>query len=252
MSNKLVLSFLAVVMLMAIRPFALHAQEYRVEHGDSLWKIAHDFEVSVTELYELNKLDSPQIFPGQVLQVEEEEVIHQIERGDTLYALAIEYEVTILDLMNWNDLDTDLIIVGDELTIYPNAEAVNADVTSENTESTPATSQAQSSQNTEPTEQKSNRKTMNMTATAYTAECDGCSGITYTGLNLNEDRHKKVIAVDPNVIPLGTRVHVEGYGEAIAGDIGSAIKGNKIDIHVPTKDEAFSWGVREVVVTILD
>src|SRR5690625_6441278 len=93
---------------------------------------------------------------------------------------------------------------------------------------------------------------MNMTATAYTAECDGCSGITYTGLNLNEDRHKKVIAVDPNVIPLGTRVHVEGYGEAIAGDIGSAIKGNKIDIHVPTKDEAFSWGVREVVVTILD
>src|SRR5690625_7987733 len=104
MSNILDLSLLSFVVLMAITPITLHAQEYIVEHGDSLWKITHDFEVSVTELYELNKLDSPQIFPGQVLQVEEEEVIHQIERGDTLYALAIEYEVTILDLMNWNEI----------------------------------------------------------------------------------------------------------------------------------------------------
>ena len=91
-----------------------------------------------------------------------------------------------------------------------------------------------------------------MTATAYTANCAGCSGITRTGINLNNNRHMKVIAVDPNVIPLGTRVHVEGYGEAIAGDTGGAIKGNKIDIHVPTTTEAYSWGRRKVKVTILD
>ena len=93
--------------------------------------------------------------------------------------------------------------------------------------------------------------TLTMTATAYTAECDGCSGITRTGINLKDNRNKKVIAVDPNVIPLGSKVYVEGYGEAIAGDIGSAIKGNRIDLHVPTKSEAFEFGVREVEVTVL-
>lgn len=40
----------------------------------------------------------------------------------------------------------------------------------------------------------------------------------------------KMIAVDPKVIPLGSKVWVEGYGEAIAGDTGGAIKGNRIDI----------------------
>ena len=91
-----------------------------------------------------------------------------------------------------------------------------------------------------------------MRSTAYTANCAGCSGVTATGINLNNNRNMKVIAVDPSVIPLGSRVHVEGYGEAIAGDTGGAIKGNKIDVHVPTKSEAHSWGRRNVKVTILD
>ena len=95
-------------------------------------------------------------------------------------------------------------------------------------------------------------KTISVTATAYTAKCDGCSGITSTGIDLLANPDKKVIAVDPNVIPLGTEVYVEGYGKAVAGDIGGAIKGNKIDVHVPTKDEAKSWGVRTVDVTILN
>lgn len=91
-----------------------------------------------------------------------------------------------------------------------------------------------------------------MEATAYTADCQGCSGVTATGINLRENRQQKVIAVDPDVIPLGTRVYVEGYGEAIAGDTGGAIKGNKIDLHVPTKEEALSFGRRTVTVTIME
>ncbi|MFC0559573.1 3D domain-containing protein [Halalkalibacter alkalisediminis] len=98
----------------------------------------------------------------------------------------------------------------------------------------------------------SNGRTFSVTATAYTAGCSGCSGITATGINLNNNRNMKVIAVDPSVIPLGTRVHVEGYGEAIAGDTGGAIRGNKIDVHVPTKSEAYRWGKRTVKVTILN
>lgn len=245
--KKLVFVVIAIAALSVGIPKPVHAQEYQVRPGDTIWKVAYDFEKSVTEIKELNHLDSDEIFPGQVLRLEEEEIIHTIEKGDTLFALANKYNVTVVDLINWNELDSDLIIIGHTLVIYPNAEAVTTD----DEVTVPVQSNKQSSTQSTSHNNSSN-KTMKMTATAYTAECDGCSGITYTGLNLLENRNMKVIAVDPNVIPLGTRVHVEGYGEAIAGDIGGAIKGNKIDIHVPTKDEAYSWGVREVTVTILE
>ncbi|WP_026702352.1 G5 and 3D domain-containing protein [Salibacterium aidingense] len=95
-------------------------------------------------------------------------------------------------------------------------------------------------------------QTISMHATAYTADCSGCSGVTATGVNLNANPNRKVVAVDPSVIPLGTRVHVEGYGEATAADTGGAISGNRIDLHVPTKQEANSFGRKTVDVTILD
>lgn len=100
--------------------------------------------------------------------------------------------------------------------------------------------------------QSQSGRTMTVTATAYTAQCNGCSGVTATGINLNNNRNMKVIAVDPSVIPLGSRVHVEGYGTAIAGDTGGAIRGNKIDVHVPTKADALRWGRKQVKITILD
>ena len=62
----------------------------------------------------------------------------------------------------------------------------------------------------------------------------------------------KVIAVDPSVIKLGTKVYVEGYGYAIAGDTGGAIKGNKIDVFFPTKEEAYKWGRKKVTIKILN
>ncbi|WP_010648975.1 G5 and 3D domain-containing protein [Oceanobacillus massiliensis] len=98
----------------------------------------------------------------------------------------------------------------------------------------------------------SSGKTVTMTASAFTASCSGCSGYTATGINLKANPNKKVIAVDPSVIPLGTKVWVEGYGEAIAGDSGGHIKGNRIDVHVPSKSAAYSWGVKTVQVKILD
>lgn len=87
--------------------------------------------------------------------------------------------------------------------------------------------------------------------TAYTAYCNGCSGRTATGFDLRANPGAKVIAVDPRVIPLGTKVFVEGYGYAVAADTGGAIKGHKIDVFFPTKAEAFRWGVRKVKIKIL-
>lgn len=91
-----------------------------------------------------------------------------------------------------------------------------------------------------------------VTSTAYTANCNGCSGITATGFNLHENPNAKVIAVDPNVIPLGSKVYVEGYGYAIAADTGGAIKGNKIDVFFSTKEQAYRWGVRTVKIKVIE
>lgn len=95
------------------------------------------------------------------------------------------------------------------------------------------------------------KKAMVMSATAYYwgPESTGkwADGYTYTGLKAT----KGVIAVDPKVIPLGTRVYIDGYGYAIAADIGSAIKGNKIDLCYDTLAEALQWGRRTVNLYIL-
>lgn len=98
----------------------------------------------------------------------------------------------------------------------------------------------------------SDGKTITMTASAYTANCSGCSGHTSTGIDLNANPDQKVVAVDPNVIPLGTKVWVEGYGEAVAGDTGGAIQGNRIDLHFPTEEDALAFGQKTVTVKILD
>ncbi len=79
-----------------------------------------------------------------------------------------------------------------------------------------------------------------VTATAY---CLG--GSTATGMPVG----RGVIAVDPRVIPLGSRVHVSGYGDAIAADTGGAIQGNIIDVWLPC-GEAYAWGRRTVTVTV--
>ncbi|MDQ0414928.1 uncharacterized protein YabE (DUF348 family) [Mesobacillus stamsii] len=90
-----------------------------------------------------------------------------------------------------------------------------------------------------------------VSSTAYTANCNGCSGYTATGINLKANPNVKVIAVDPRVIPLGSKVYVEGYGYAIAADKGSAIKGNKIDVFFASLSDAYRWGRKTIKIKIL-
>jgi 3D (Asp-Asp-Asp) domain-containing protein len=96
-------------------------------------------------------------------------------------------------------------------------------------------------------------KELTVESTAYTADCSGCSGITKMGINLKKYADDaKVIAVDPNVIPLGSIVKVEGYGIAIAADTGSTIKGNKIDVFIKNRDTAMQWGRKNVRITVIE
>jgi len=89
-------------------------------------------------------------------------------------------------------------------------------------------------------------------ATAYTASCTGCSGVTRTGIDLKANPNAKVIAVDPSVIPLGSRVEVKGYGTFLAADTGGAINGRKIDIFMSDRSDAVSFGRRSVQVRVIN
>jgi peptidoglycan DL-endopeptidase CwlO len=60
-----------------------------------------------------------------------------------------------------------------------------------------------------------------------------------------------VVAVDPSVIPLGTRMSIPGYGIGIAADTGGAVIGNTIDLWFPTTAQALAWGRRTVTITLL-
>lgn len=86
-----------------------------------------------------------------------------------------------------------------------------------------------------------------MEATAYSD-----NGYTASGDKTTRNPNGySTIAVDPRVIPLGSKLYIEGYGYAIASDTGGAIQGNIIDLFVPTDAEARSWGRRTVAVHIL-
>jgi 3D (Asp-Asp-Asp) domain-containing protein/peptidoglycan hydrolase CwlO-like protein len=71
-------------------------------------------------------------------------------------------------------------------------------------------------------------------------------GTTSTGIPVSWG----VVAVDPAVIPLGTRMFVPGYGEGVAADTGSAVRGAMIDLWFPSCDDALAWGRRTVTITI--
>ena len=96
---------------------------------------------------------------------------------------------------------------------------------------------------------------MIMEATAYTAGYESTRkrpgdpgyGITASGMRVEHG----VVAVDPNVIPLGTPLYVEGYGFAIAADVGGAIRGHSIDLFMYNLEDAIRFGRRNVTVFIL-
>jgi 3D (Asp-Asp-Asp) domain-containing protein len=85
---------------------------------------------------------------------------------------------------------------------------------------------------------------LTMEATAYTWTGNRTASGTWPTVG--------TVAVDPKVIPLGSRLYVEGYGEAVAEDTGGLVKGNIIDVYLPTEDECWQWGRRMVEVRVIE
>lgn len=86
-------------------------------------------------------------------------------------------------------------------------------------------------------------------ATAYTS---GTGGKTASGRMVERNLNGiSTVSVDPNVIPFGTYLYIEGYGYAVAADTGSAIKGNEVDVYFNSSSECYDWGRKTVKVTVL-
>lgn len=240
------------------------------KHWSTLTTIGDFLEKSNIELDELDRVEGSldnQILPGSVVEivrveketttVEEEEkftvetksdnsllkgrekVVQQGEKG----IVSRDYEITkengkevsrtLIAEKTIKEPKKQIVSVGTKVVVADAGNVSNTTVSRDN--STPA-----------------GGKEFYVTATAYTAGCNGCTGITATGINLKANPNLKVIAVDPKVIPLGSKVWVEGYGYAIAGDTGGAIKGNKIDLHMATKADAYKFGRRQVKIKVMN
>lgn len=274
--KKSILSLTAVVAISGAFTIPVQAEEVKVKDGDTLWGISQSHKVSVEDIKSWNKLSSDYIYVGDTIHISQEEQ-YIVKSGDTLWNIADKYKVSINDLKSWNNLNTDTIHPKQALVIKPAANKVEAASTgpvsnSEQAEPVQETAPVQEaapeqknetvkpektekennvSQN-ESTSQENVTKEITVSATAYTADCQGCSGVTATGVDLKANPNAKVISVDPSVIPLGTKVYVEGYGYATAADTGSAIKGNRVDLFIPNQQDALNWGVKNVNLKILN
>ncbi|MGD6877897.1 3D domain-containing protein [Bacillus infantis] len=280
--KKQILSLVAAAAMAGSAGANAQADEISVKKGDTLWWLSQKYEVTVNDIKQWNDLSSDMIRAETTLSIFPEKK-YIIKSGDTLWAISRNYGVSVSDLMHWNNLSSDLIYPEQVLVIHPKGSikekpAASAPQKQEQTEkqqavqaaekspapektapaeSKPAESEASAStkpspEASAPAAQEEEGKEITVTATAYTASCEGCSGVTSTGIDLNANPDQKVISVDPNVIPLGSKVYVEGYGNAIAGDTGGSIKGNKIDVFIPTKEEAIKFGRQTLTVRILD
>lgn len=164
---------------------------------------------------------------------------HTIKKGEELDKIAERYNTSVHTLLEINELEDKKQAVTGYVLQLPDHIKNNQKKVKEKKEKK------------EKLDDFEVVKTLTVEASAFTASCKGCSGKTASGINLKKNPDVKLIAVDPKIIPLGTKVWVEGYGIAVAGDTGGSIKGSKIDVFVKTKKTALNWGRKKVEIKIL-
>lgn len=205
--------------------------EYTIQWGDTLSSVALATDLSINDLVEVNDINNANtIYSGNTISLSADHSTVTIETTEETKSYDVsEPEVVEVEPVVEEEVPAEEPeVVEEEAVVEPEA--------TETTETeTPA---AQSGQ------------TVTVEATAYSTNQPELSDTTATGINLNENPN--VIAVDPSVIPLGSTVYVPGYGTFIAGDTGSAINGNRIDVHMTDLNQALAFGRQTIEVQILN
>lgn len=222
-----------------------YSKSDRIEPGLDK-KVKKDMDIAVVRV-ETKEEDVEEKIPFESIEKDDDSMVKgdsEVTKEGKAGKLRKTYEIT---LENGEEVGRELI---DEEVLEESKDKV-VKVGTKEPETEPAAKSSGSGSEKSSESSGGSGKTMTMEATAYGPDCAGCSGVSATGMNLKSG--PKVIAVDPSVIPLGSKVWVEGYGEAIAADTGGAIKGNRIDVLMKSEAQASSnWGRRTVQVKVLD
>ncbi|WP_461673201.1 3D domain-containing protein [Priestia megaterium] len=256
---------------------------HKVQQGNTLWSISQQYGVTVDQIKEWNGLTSDLIYPGDQLkiqspngqaqqsspsvaqaapeaqqaqapaeQTQEEQQQAQAEQAQKEQQQAQAEQAQ----KEQQQAQAEQAQKEQQQAQAEQAQKEQQQAQAEQAQKEQQQAQAEQAQKEQqqPTEssQQASGKSMTVEATAYTANCAGCSGTTATGVDLKANPNQKVIAVDPSVIPLGSKVYVEGYGEAVAADTGGAIKGNRIDVFVPSEGDAQQFGRKSVKITVMN
>ncbi|MDG0029320.1 LysM peptidoglycan-binding domain-containing protein [Priestia sp. Y58] len=232
---------------------------HKVQQGNTLWSISQQYGVTVDQIKEWNGLTSDLIYPGEQLKIQSPN--GQAQQSSPSVAQAAPEAQQAQAPAEQTQEEQQQAQAEQAQKEQQQAQAEQAQKEQQQAQAEQAQKEQQQAQaeqaqkeQQQPAEssQQASGKSMTVEATAYTANCAGCSGTTATGVDLKANPNQKVIAVDPSVIPLGSKVYVEGYGEAVAADTGGAIKGNRIDVFVPSEGDAQQFGRKSVKITVMN
>ena len=213
--------------------------QYTIQWGDTLSSVALATNLSINDLVDVNDINNANtIYSGNTISLSADQSTVTIETPEETKS----YNVSTPDVVEVEPAE-EAPVVEEQAPAVETAPAVEEQAPAVETapvveEQAPAAETAQSG------------KTVTVEATAYSTNQPELSDTTATGINLNEN--PKVIAVDPSVIPLGSTVYIPGQGTFIAGDTGSAIKGNRIDVHMTDLNQALAFGRQTMEVQILN
>lgn len=168
-----------------------------------------------------------------------------VKAGDTMSEIANQYDLSLDELSDLNPQvkNLDLIFPGEYIETSFNKEVVSQEEVQES-------SIEIDEKKYEPELEYETKNVLTVEATAYSTNQPSLSDYTFTGINLRQNPY--VIAVDPNFIPLGSKVYIPGFGTYIAGDTGGDIKGNRIDIHITDLDAAWAFGRQTIQIEIVE
>lgn len=261
---------------------------YIVKPNDSPYSIAAQSQVSLQNFEAVNDLtNSSVIYPGEVMAMP---LLYLVDAGNSLWYIANRYDTSVASIKQLNGLNSNQIYPGQSLLIatgskqtFPANQATNSTsstvvqatpqtVTAPQNESAPvAVAQAKvvasapvaqapaAAPQAQQQPSAATPTTITMLATSYDASAasNGPWGaVNYFGQPLQFGD----VAVDPSVIPLGSKLFISGYSDsalpsggfyATANDEGGAIVGNRIDIFLPTASQADQFGMENVKVQVI-